>query len=110
AWFSVLGDLPVRTVFEEAFGLGESFGQLEIDRQQLEMREFNNRTFGSTSLEIFTDPEEVDRVITRFLARRVAEDGPSPLTPGFAALTLLGINSAGVGSQSIQNILISNQG
>ncbi|MEM0923504.1 MAG: DUF1217 domain-containing protein, partial [Pseudomonadota bacterium] len=47
AWFSVLGDLPVRTVFEEAFGLGESFGQLEIDRQQLEMREFNNRTFGS---------------------------------------------------------------
>ncbi|MEL6479134.1 MAG: DUF1217 domain-containing protein [Pseudomonadota bacterium] len=107
AWFSVLGDQAVRAVFEGAFGLGDSFAQLDIDRQQQEMREFNNRTFGSTSLEIFTDTEEVDRVISRFLARQAALDGPTPLTPGFSALTLFGINNGGLGSSSIQNILLS---
>ena len=108
AWLSVLGDQPVRAVFEGAFGLGQDFAQLDIDRQQAEFRDFNNRAFGSTSLAIFTDPAEVDRVISRFLARRAAEEGPNPLTPGFAALTLLGAaNNGGLGNQGIQNILLS---
>ncbi|MEM7508253.1 MAG: DUF1217 domain-containing protein [Pseudomonadota bacterium] len=110
AWLSVLGDRPVRSVFEGAFGLGQSFGQLDVDRQRDELREFNDRTFGSTSLEIFRDPAEVDRVITRYLAREAAASGPSPTTPGFTALTLLNNASGGLGAASIQNILNSVRG
>lgn len=107
AWLSVLGDRPVRSVFEGAFGLGQSFGQLDVDRQREELREFNDRTFGSTSLAIFQDPAEVDRVITRYLAREAAANGPAPTTPGFTALTLLNNANGGLGASAIQNILIS---
>lgn len=108
AWLSVLGDLPVRAVFEGAFGLSSSFSQIDIDRQQAEMRNFNNRTFGSTSLDIFTDPAKAEEVITRFLARRSAEAGPSASTPGFTALTILSASQNGAGATSIQNIILSS--
>lgn len=108
AWFSVMGDLPVRRVFEGAFGLSSSFGQLDIDRQRDELRSLNDRTFGSTSLEIFQDEENVDRVIERFLVREAALSGPSPTTPGFTALTLLTSSSSGLGEFGIQNIVLSS--
>lgn len=113
AFIQVLGDQPVRKVLESVFGLGESFGQLDIDRQRDEFRDFTNRIFGSPSLAVFQDPAQVDKAITRYLARESALNGPSPTTPGFSALTLLNQgnpafgNTAGVGSQAIQNILLS---
>ncbi|MEM7546452.1 MAG: DUF1217 domain-containing protein [Pseudomonadota bacterium] len=107
AWFSVMGDVPVRRVFEGAFGLPESFGQLDIDRQRDELRSFNNRTFGSESLDIFSDETKVDEVIGRFLARAAAEAGPSAGTPGFTALSLLN-GSGGIGSAGLANILLSS--
>ncbi|MEM8755374.1 MAG: DUF1217 domain-containing protein, partial [Pseudomonadota bacterium] len=89
AWLSVLGDRPVRAVFEGAFGLPSAFGQLDVDRQAEEMREASQRFFGSDSLAAFQDPAVVEQAINRFLARRAAEAGPTAATPGFAALTLL---------------------
>ncbi len=107
AWFSVMGDLPVRRVFEGAFGLPASFGQLDIDRQQADLRAQNDRTFGSTSLNIFSDPAKAEAVIERFLARRAAEEGPDQTVRGSAALTLLGGGSGGFGSGAIANILLA---
>ncbi|MEX2520259.1 MAG: DUF1217 domain-containing protein [Paracoccaceae bacterium] len=104
AWFSVMGDVPMRTVFEGAFGLSSSFGQLDIDRQQSELRRFNAREFGSTSLEVFKDDAMVEKAITRFLIRRSIEEGPSATTPGFGALTLL---QGGVGPVGAQNLFLS---
>ena len=108
AWFSIMGDLPVRRVFEGAFGLSESFGQLDIDRQREELQDLNNKVFGSKSVDIFNDPAEVENLINRFLVRRSIEDGPSAATPGFTALTLLSNATNGIGSQGIQNIILSS--
>lgn len=108
AWFSVMGDLPVRKVFEGAFGLPDSFGQLDIDRQRDDLRALNDKTFGTRSLAVFADDEAVETAISRFLARRAAENGPDASTPGFAALTLLQNASTGFGQTGLQNLVLSS--
>ncbi|MEM0942307.1 MAG: DUF1217 domain-containing protein [Pseudomonadota bacterium] len=107
AWLQVLGDLPVRRVFEGAFGFGSEIGTLEVDRQREEFREQNSRVFGDSSLAVFTDPEVAEQAIRRFLAREAASNGPDASTPGFAALTLL---NGGIGAAGIANILASRTG
>ena len=107
AWFSAMGDLPVREVLEGALGFPSGASQLDIDRQRDEFRELNSKTFGSESLAVFEDPANIDQAITRFLARRSIDEGPSANTPGFAALTLLSSQTNGIGSISLQNILTS---
>lgn len=107
AWFSVMGDRPVRAVFEAAFGLPESFGKLDIDRQRDTLRSLNRREFGGRGLDVFADPERVETVINRFLARRAAEAGPTPSTPGFAALSILSARSTGVGGATLTGLLTS---
>ncbi|MEM7523919.1 MAG: DUF1217 domain-containing protein [Pseudomonadota bacterium] len=109
AWLSVLGDQPVRQVFEDAFGLSSaSFAQIDVDRQQSELRRLNDRAFGSTSLDIFQDEAVVDTAIKRFLAQRSVEEGPSASTRGFAALTLLSAAANGFGDTGVQNLVISS--
>ena len=109
AWFSAMGDVPVRSVFEGAFGLSSAFGQLDIDRQRDELKDLNNRFFGSKSLAVFQDSAEVENLINRFLVQRTIQDGPSPTTKGAAALTLLSNAANGVGSIGIQNIILSSR-
>lgn len=108
-WFEALGDRPVRSVLETALGFPSEFGKLDIDRQRDDMRSRLSDVTGDTSLAVFNDPEAVEKVITRFLARTTAAAGPSASTPGYAALTLL--NSAlGVGGGATQGLLLSNAG
>lgn len=109
AWFSAMGDLPVREVLEGALGFPSGASQLDIDRQRDEFRDLNSKTFGSNSLAVFENPETIDKAITRFLARRSIDEGPSANTRGFAALTLLSAQSTGVGSIGLQNILLSQR-
>ena len=104
AWFSAMGDLPVRRVLEGAFGLPSSFGQLDIDRQRDVLRDKSSSTFGDRSLAVFNDPEVLDKAINRFLARASINDGPSTSTPGFAALTIL---QGAVGPLASQNLFQS---
>ncbi|MGB0410542.1 MAG: DUF1217 domain-containing protein [Pikeienuella sp.] len=107
AWFSAMGDLPVRQVLEGALGFPSGASQLDIDRQRDEFRDLNSKTFGSKSLAVFDDPENIDKAITRFLARRSIEEGPSSNTPGFAALTLLTSHTTGLGAVGLQNVVLS---
>lgn len=107
AWFSAMGDLPVRQVLEGALGFPSGASQLDIDRQRDEFRDLNSKTFGSDSLAVFEDPAVVDKAITRFLARQSIEEGPSASTPGATALALLSSQSSGLGSTGIQNIVLS---
>lgn len=105
-WFSIMGSQPLRAVFEGAFGLSPSFGQLDVDRQKAELQDFNLKVFGSKSLDVFRDEATVEKAIERFLVRKSIESGPSASTPGVAALTLL--QSGGVGPVGSMNLLMSS--
>jgi hypothetical protein len=90
AWLSVLGTPPLRKVFETAFGLPASIGTLDIDRQVRAFSDAAERTFGQSDVAQFADPDRVEDLIRVFTLRAEAAAGPSPLTPGYAALMLLG--------------------
>ncbi len=87
-WYEVLGSPPLRAVFEGAFGFGSAYGKLPIDRQLVEFGNKAESVFGSRSLTIFTEPEQVEKLIRTFLLRSQAAESASH-TPYTTALTLL---------------------
>lgn len=105
-WFEALGDRPVRAVLEGAFGLPSSFGKLDIDQQRSTMKDKTQALLGSSSLAVFKDEAAVDKLLTRYLARIAAENGPSATTRGATALTLL--SASGVGAGATLGLILSN--
>jgi hypothetical protein len=105
SWFSVLGSRPLREVFEKAYGLPKQFGQIDIDRQAETLADKTGGLFGTGTLASFRDPEAVEKIITRFLARAQIEGGITATTPGAGALTLL--QSMTGSSQGLVNLLAS---
>lgn len=89
AWLSVMGNPPLRAVFETAFGLPKSIGTLDLDQQLTAFRTGAERRFGSGDFAQFTQAERVEDLIRSFTLRAEGTNLPSPLTRGFAALTLL---------------------
>jgi hypothetical protein len=89
AWLSVLGDPPLRQVFETAFGLPQSIGTLDLDFQVTAFRDAAARIFGKKDLAQFTDPRAVETLIRRFSLQTEIAAGPAPTTRGMAALVLL---------------------
>jgi hypothetical protein len=108
SWFSVLGSKPLRDVFEKAYALPKEFGRLDIDRQREVMREKTSALFGTANLSAFASPANVEKVVTRFLARAQVEAGPSATTPGSAALSLLSGAASG-GSAGLLNLLAAQR-
>jgi hypothetical protein len=106
SWFTILGSKPLREVFEKAYGLPAQFGQIDIDQQRDILADKTGGLFGGDSVAVFKDPEAVERVINRFLARAQVEAGPSAITPGAGALMLLQ-NATASGSQGLLNLIAS---
>lgn len=107
-WFSLMGDIPMRSVMEAALGLPSQFGALDVDLQHEMLRDKTREKFGDSSLEVFNDPEKVERAINTYLAREQINAGPTGLTPGIGALTLL--QNSGLGAGGISGLLLSNAG
>ena len=105
-WFEIMGNTPLRTVFETAYGLPQSVGALDIDRQLEIFQDKTVQMFGGKGLDVFKDPENIDTLIRNFLAQDQISKGPSASTPGFSALTLL--QSSGIGAAGGANLLLSN--
>ncbi len=89
AWFQLMANPPLREVFETALGLPQSIGSLDVDRQRELFQNATDRAFGSTSMDVFKDPENVDKLLRRFFAQEQINTGPGPLTRGMGALTLM---------------------
>jgi hypothetical protein len=89
SWLSILGNPPLRKVFETALGLPASIGTLDIDRQVDDFRNAAERFLGSSDVAQFKDPEATEELIKAFTLRAQLAAGPSLTTPGLAALTLL---------------------
>lgn len=88
-WFTVLGNPPLRKVFEKAFGLPVAFGAIDLDRQVETMQSRAKSMFGENDVAQFKDPEKVDKLIKQFLLRSELAANASSLGSGQIALTLL---------------------
>jgi hypothetical protein len=106
-WFQIMGSLPMRQVVEKAFNLPSSFSALDIDRQQEIFSDKMNAKYGDKSIEAFSDPDVVEDLIQNYLLREEIDSGPSALTAGSTALSILG-GGSGVGSSGLFNLILSN--
>lgn len=88
-WFSIMGQPPLRAVFETALGLPSQFGQVDIDQQLDVFKERAERTFGVTDPAEFSDPEKLDDLITTYLARSQLASFGGGASGASIALTLL---------------------
>jgi len=104
-WFRVLGSKPLREVFEGAYGLPSQFGRIDVDQQREVMRDKTGRLFGGSELTVFQDPEAIETVVNRFLARAQVEAGVSAPGPASNALALLQAGSAGRGAEGLFALL-----
>lgn len=68
-WYEVLGNTPLRTVFEGAFGFGSAYRKLPIDRQLQEFSRAAQKMFGSDDMAQFSNPDKREKLIQRFLVR-----------------------------------------
>ena len=87
-WYTVLGNIPLRRVFERALGLPKSFGSIDLDQQLSTMKGRLEARFGSDSVRQFSDPAKVDDIIRRFLVQSDIANA-SAQTPQGSALELL---------------------
>ena len=88
-WFTVMGSEPLRSVFETALGLPTGFGLLDIDKQLEMLRSKTEALLGDGEITQFAEPEQMEKLIRRFMLRTEASQGYSLSTPGAGALQLL---------------------
>ncbi|PCJ73771.1 MAG: flagellar protein [Rhodobacteraceae bacterium] len=98
AWFKVMGNPPLRQVFETAFGLPKSFGLLDVDKQRDIFQDKSRTLFGDSSLAVFKESENVDKMLRTFFARQQISENSGIGAPGATALTLLRNSAAGMAS------------
>ncbi len=101
AWFSILGSPPLRRVFEQAFSLPTEFGALDVDKQKETLQKRSAALFGSTSLEVFQDSANVERLLNQFLAKSQIRAQASGTSSQFVALSILSSSGGGSGIASL---------
>ncbi|PYE84571.1 DUF1217 domain-containing protein [Pseudoroseicyclus aestuarii] len=89
AWFGMMGNGPLRAVFEGALGFPKSFGKIDLDQQLDQFRSRAQSTFGTSDMaEIAGDPQLQEKLVRLYLIRSEASAMTS-LSGANAALTLL---------------------
>lgn len=88
-WYSIMGNPPLRQVFQTALGLPASFGILDLNQQMVEFREKSRAAFGDSEVAQFSDPEKMEELNRLFLVRSQINAGSSAMSSGAIALTLL---------------------
>ncbi|WP_368185791.1 DUF1217 domain-containing protein [Aestuariibius sp. HNIBRBA575] len=68
-WFSLMGNTPIRTMFETALGFSSSFGSLDIDLQLSNFKERSESVFGTSDLSEFQDSEMQEKLTRLFLVQ-----------------------------------------
>ncbi|KIN65917.1 Flagellar basal-body rod protein FlgF [Sulfitobacter noctilucae] len=88
-WFTVLSDPPMRELFERAFNLPSSIGQIDIDQQLGVFKDRAVSVFGTDDLAMFDDPDMVQDAITKFIVRDQLSALDASMSGSSIALTLL---------------------
>jgi hypothetical protein len=87
-WFSILGNPPLRTVFETAFRLPSSVGAVPLDDQLSIFKERAESVFGTSDVAQLATVESQEEIVRSFLLQSQLSGGSS-LSSGQTALTLL---------------------
>lgn len=88
-WFSVMGNEPLREVFETALGLPKTLGSLDIDRQLDVFRKRAETVLGSAEIDQFSKPEKMHELNRLYLAKAQIQTSSIAYSPSLVALTLL---------------------
>lgn len=88
-WYRIMGNPPLRSVFETAFGLPVEFGSLDIEQQLGVFREKSAKLFGDSSPQVFQNPKNVDKLLQTFFVRKQLAENPTAGIRGTVALSLL---------------------
>jgi hypothetical protein len=88
-WYSVMGNTPLKTVFETAFGLPESFGLLDVDTQQQTLKNKSVAFFGTSDPAYFQIEENIDNLVKTYLLRDQINQNQASQSSASIALTLL---------------------
>ncbi len=67
-WYEVLGNEPLRKVFQGAFGINKSVANLSVDRQLELFMSASERVLGSSSFADITTDVTIEKLTTRYLA------------------------------------------
>lgn len=88
-WFTIMGEPPLRQLFEKALNLPEAFGQIDIDQQLKVFKERAQSVFGTSELADFTDPDLIQDAVTKYVVRNQINSFSAGLSSGSIALSLL---------------------
>lgn len=88
-WLTILGNEPLKQVFEQAFNLPSSFGTLDLDRQIATLRDKASDVFGSDAVSQFADADQTDALVQRFLLMRSVAETAAAYSSAQVALTLI---------------------
>ncbi len=68
-WYEVMGNTPLRKVFQAAFGFSDHFGKLPVERQLQEFTRAAEQRLGTAQLTEIANDDGIERLITNYLAR-----------------------------------------
>jgi len=88
-WFTIMGDPPLRQLFEKALGLPASVGQIDIDQQLEVFKDRAASVFGSEDPAQFADEALRQDVITKYIVRDQLDAFSAGQSSNAIALTLL---------------------
>ncbi|MCK8484495.1 DUF1217 domain-containing protein [Aliiroseovarius sp. S2029] len=88
-WYRIMGNPPLREVFQTAFGLPAAFGAIDLDQQLATFRDKADRYLGASSVDQFADQSKVDELNRLFLVRSQIASGSASMSSGAIALSLL---------------------
>lgn len=87
-WFAMMGNAPLRKVFETALGLPASIASIDVDKQRDIFKSRARASFGTDIMANLSDPARQEQLIRLFLVRSEAAQSTA-VSGASAALTLL---------------------
>ena len=89
-WYTIMGDPPLRELFEKALGLPSSVGQIDIDQQLEVFKDRAQSVFGSDDPAQFASEEVREEAITKYILLNQIDAFGGGQSSTSIALTLLG--------------------
>jgi len=68
-WFSMMGNAPLRNMFQTALGFSSSFAAIDLDQQLDQFQERARSTFGTDNMAELTSPENQEAIIRLYMLR-----------------------------------------